>query len=101
MRLFRKKYFSERYYDSKAKEFYELKMGSMGSMTYAEYTTKILEILRYVPYLTNEKAKVQRFFSGFPLTFRDQIEYDGPRSLDEIIRKLKHCYEKSKHKNES
>ena len=28
-RLFRKKYFSERYYDRKSKEFYELKMGSM------------------------------------------------------------------------
>jgi len=27
--LFRKKYFPERYYDSKAKELYELKMGSM------------------------------------------------------------------------
>lgn len=27
--LFRKKYLWERYYDKKAKEFYELKMGSM------------------------------------------------------------------------
>lgn len=54
-RIFRKKYFSERYYDNKAKEFYELKMGSM---TYEEYTTKFLELLRYVLYLKDEKAKV-------------------------------------------
>ena len=42
-------------------------------------------------YLTDEKTKVQRFFSGFPLAFRDQIEYDEPRSLEEVIGKMKHC----------
>lgn len=47
-RLFKKKYLSERYYDNKAKEFYEL---NMGYMTDEEYTTKFLEFLRYVPYL--------------------------------------------------
>ena len=93
-----KKNFSKSYYNSKAKEFYELKMGSM---TYEEYTTKFLELLRYVLYLKYEKAKVQRFVSGFPLAFRDRIEYDEPRSLEEVIEKLKHCYEKSKRKNES
>ena len=44
-RIFRKKYLSERYYNGKAKKFYELKMASM---TYEEYTTKFLELLRYV-----------------------------------------------------
>lgn len=67
-RLFRKKYLLERYYDSKAKEFYELKMGLM---TNEEYMTKFLELLRYVSYLKDEKAKVWRFFSGLPLAFRD------------------------------
>ena len=55
-RLFRKKYLSERYYNSKAKEFYEL---NMGSMTEEEYTAKFLELLRHVPYLKVEKAKAQ------------------------------------------
>ena len=54
-RLFRKKYLSERYNDSKAKEFYEL---NMGAMTDEEYMTKFLELLRYVPYLKEEKAKI-------------------------------------------
>ena len=62
-------------------------------MIYEEYTTKFLMILRCVPYLEHEKAKVQRFFSGFPLAFRDQIEYDEPRSLKEGTGKLKHFYE--------
>jgi len=65
----------------------------MGSMTDEEYTTKFLELLRYAPYPTNEKANVQRFVSGFPLAFRDRIEYDDPWSLEEFIGKLKHCYE--------
>jgi len=36
-RLFRKKYLLEKYYDKKAKEFYEL---NMGYMTNGEYATK-------------------------------------------------------------
>lgn len=54
-RLFKKKYLSERYYDDRAKEFYEF---PMGSMTNEEYTSTLLELLRYVPYLREEKAKV-------------------------------------------
>jgi len=46
---------SERYYDDRAKEFYELQMGSMID---DEYTSKFLELLRYVPYLKDEKAKI-------------------------------------------
>ena len=54
----------------------------------------------YVPYLKDEKAKFQIFSSGLQLAFRDRIEYDEPRSLEEVIRKLKHFYEYSKRKNE-
>ena len=75
-RLFKKKYLSERYYDDRAKEFYELRMGSM---TNEEYTSRILELLRHVPYLREEKAKVQIFISGLPIAYRDQIEFDEPR----------------------
>jgi len=42
----------ERYYDDRAKEFYELKMGSM---TDEEYTSIFLGLLIYVPYLKEEK----------------------------------------------
>jgi len=97
-RIFRKKYLSERCYDNKAKEFYEL---NMGSMIDEEYTTMFLDLLRHVPYLKYEKAKVRIFFSGFKLAFRDQIEYDEPKSLDEVIVKLKHRYEKPKPKTKS
>ena len=61
-RLFRKKYLSEKYYDSKSKEFYELKIESM---KYEEYTTKFLKLLRYVPYIKVEKTKVQLFLVDY------------------------------------
>lgn len=44
--------------------------------------------------------KVQRFVSGFPLVFKDHIEYDYPRTLEEVFGKLKHYYEQSKRKSE-
>ena len=65
----------------------------MGSMIDEEYTTKFLELLRYVPYLSDEKAKVHIFVSGLPLAFRDRIVYDEPQSFAEVIGKLKHFYE--------
>jgi len=46
-RLLRKKYFSKRYYDGKAKEFYEMKMGSMIGEDYMktlQYLTKLNKI---------------------------------------------------------
>lgn len=94
-RLFKRKYLSERYYDERAKDFYELRMVSM---TDDDYTRIFLELLRYVPYL--DKANIQRFINGLLVSFKDHIEFDDPRSLEEAIRKLKNCYEKSKCKLE-
>lgn len=58
----------------------------MRSMKYEAYTSKFFELLRYLPYITNEKAKVKRFVSDSPLEFRDWVEYDKPQSLEELIR---------------
>jgi len=68
----------------------------MGSMIDDEYTRRFLELLRYLPYLKEEKAKVQRFINGLPLAYKDRIEFDEPGSLEEAIRKMKHFYEQSK-----
>lgn len=35
----------------------------MGSMTGEEYTSRLVELQRYVPYLMEDKAKIQRFIS--------------------------------------
>ena len=54
--LLKQNYLSERYYEDGAKDCYELWMGSIVN---EEYTSIFLELLRYVPYLKEEKGKVR------------------------------------------
>ena len=54
---------NERCYDDKAKEFHELRLGQL---TIDEFVTKFTNLLRYVPYIREEKAKVQRFLNYLP-----------------------------------
>ena len=52
----------------------------------------------YVRYIKDEKVKVQWFLSGLPQAYKDRIEFYEPRTLEEAIRKDKHCYEETKGK---
>ena len=61
-----------------------------------EYANNFLELLRYVKYIKDEKVKIQRFLSGLPHSYKDIIEFYEPRTLKEVIRKAKYCYEKIK-----
>lgn len=81
--LFREKNLSKHYYDGEENCFYELKMGKMAD---DEYITKFLELLRYVPYLKDQKANIKGFISGFPMTFRDRIELLEPHTLENAIK---------------
>jgi hypothetical protein len=53
-------------------------------------------LLSYVGFIKNEKVKIQRFMSGIPCFYNDNIHYDEPRTLEETIRKTKHLYEKNR-----
>ena len=86
---------SEQYYEERAKEFYELKLGSM---TMKDLNSNFLSLLRYVPYLVDEKPKVQRFLSGLPYHIKDRIEYDNPKTLEEAMRKANFCFEHNRKK---
>lgn len=68
----------------------------MGSLTDEEYTSRFVELLRYVPYHKEEKENIHRFVSGILVALKDMIAFNEPRSLEEAIRKLKHFYEQSK-----
>ena len=70
----------------------------LGQQTMEEYANKFLELLSYVWYIRDEKVKVQRFLSGLPQYYKDRIEFYEPRNLEEVIRKAKYFYEKSKGK---
>ena len=71
---------SEQYYKERAKEFYDLKLGSMSMK---ELSSKFLILLRYVPYIIDKNPKVHRFLSCLLLSFKDIIEYDNPKTLEE------------------
>ena len=94
-RYFKNKFISEQYYEEKAKEFYELKLGSM---TMKDLNSKFLSLLRYVPYLVDEKPKVHRFLSCLPYHIKDRIEYDNPKTLEEAMRKANFCFEQNQKK---
>jgi hypothetical protein len=82
----------------KTKEFYELKLGQL---TIEEYVNKFLDLLIYVPYIKAKKAKVQRFISGLPKEYRNIIEFDEPKTLEDTIRKATYCHEQYRHRAES
>jgi hypothetical protein len=48
MEAIHQKYLSDCYYEGKAREFHEFKLGQM---TMDEYVNKLLELLRYVKYI--------------------------------------------------
>ena len=75
------------------KEFFELKLGTMKM---EEYEKWFFELLKYVDFIKDEKVKIQRFLSGFPSFYSDNIQYDNPKTLDETIRRARQIYEKTK-----
>ena len=85
----------KQYYEEKAKEFYELRLGAM---TMKELCSKFLSLLRYVPYIIDEKLKIQHFLSCLPLMFKERIKYDNPKSLEEAMRKENLCYDQNENK---
>ena len=47
---------SQRFFDRKVKDFHEL---GMGSMTMETFINRFLDLLYYVPYIKEEKVKIQ------------------------------------------
>ena len=84
---------SEQYYEEQAKEFYELKLGTMNMK---ELNGKFLSLLRYMPYIVYEKPKLQRFLSCLPFHIKDRIEYDNPKTLKEAMRKTNFFYDQNR-----
>eukprot|EP00253_Pinus_taeda_P029720 PITA_29720 len=97
-KYFKERYLTELFYDEKAREFHDLRLGQQ---TIDEFITRFTSLLCYVPYIREEKTKVQRFVSSLPPYMRERIEFDNPNSMDEAIRKARICYQQSKQKGET
>jgi hypothetical protein len=52
------------------KEFFQLKLGTM---TMEEYEKRFFELLKYVDFMNDENVKIQRFLSGLPFVYSDNI----------------------------
>lgn len=82
-KIFRKKELSKKYYDSKAKQSYELKVGSMMD---EEYTTKLLELSRYVPYHKNENDQIERLSMDFNKNLAIELNMMALSHLRKLLR---------------
>ena len=83
----------EQYYEERAKEFYDLRLGTMSMK---ELNSKFLSLLRYVPYIVDEKPKLQWFLSYLPFHIKDIIEYDNHKTFEEAMRKAYFWYEQNR-----
>ena len=92
-KYFKKEYLSEIYYERKTKEFYELRLGQMAM---DDLINKFVALLRFVPYIWEEKLKIQWFLRCLPQSYKDRIEFDNPKSLSEVFRKARMCYDQQK-----
>jgi hypothetical protein len=90
---FQDKYFSRHYYERKMKEFLESKLGTM---TMEEYEKRFFELLKYVDLIKDDKVKIQRFLSGLPSFYSDNIQYDNLKTLEETIKRERNLYEQRK-----
>ena len=66
-----------------------------------ELCSKFMGSLRYIPYIIDEKPKMQRFLSCFPIMFKEWIKYDNPKTLEEAMRKENLCFDQNKNKREN
>jgi hypothetical protein len=62
-KYFRKPYLSKKHYVGKIKEFHKHKLGQL---TMDFYAKRFLYLLRYVPYLKDEKEILHHFLNGLP-----------------------------------
>ena len=81
---------SERFFDRKVKEFHELRMGSM---TMDVFINKFLGMLHYVPYIQEEKVKIEQFLGCLPSSFQDKIQFDTRKTSDTTLHKARVYYE--------
>lgn len=66
----------------------------------AKFVEKFTYLLQYVSYIEEEKAKVQHFLNFLPIPYKEMIEFDNLKTMDEAARKAILCYELFKNRRE-
>ena len=65
----------------------------MKSMTMDTFINIFLYLLHYVPYIKDEKVKIQQFLGCLSPNSWEMIEFDMPKTQDTTLHKAKLCYE--------
>ena len=65
-------------------------------MNIEDLINKFLELLWFVPYIKEENLKVPSFLSCLLESYKDIIEFDNPKTLDEDLKKETLCFEQYK-----
>jgi hypothetical protein len=65
-------------------------------MTMDDMINKFLELLRFVPYMKEDKVKIQPFLRCLPQLYKDIIEFDNPKTLNEVFIKARMFYDQYK-----
>ena len=55
--------------------------------------------MKYVPFIKDEIVKIERYLSGFPPSIGDKIQYDDPKTMEEMIRREKWLFEQQREKS--
>lgn len=61
-----------------------------------EFIIKITSFLRYVPYIHEKKVKVHRSITILPLFMKECLEFDNPKTMEEVMWKARICYQQNK-----
>ena len=62
-------------------------------MTMDAFINGFLDLLHYVPYIKDEKVKIQQFLECLPSNFRERIEFDMWKNLDTMLHKARLYYD--------
>ena len=65
-----------------------------------EFMTKFMKPLRCMPYLKEERANKQRFLNLLPTSYKEIIEFNNLKTMDEVVRKARLCYQQFRIKSE-
>ena len=69
-------------------------------MSMDDLINKFLKLLRFVPYIKEDNVEIQQFLSCLPHSYKDIIEFNNPKSLNEVFRKDQMCYDQYKKRSE-
>ena len=65
-------------------------------MTMDAFINWFLDLLHYVPYIKEEKVKIQQFLGCLPPNFWDRIKFDMPKTYDTTLQNAWIYYEHGK-----